>query len=107
MNVKLAAQMLSDSVADALEFCEIVECPGFEGCGATVKFIRTFNKLFDILNSRNVLSSGFKKPISKYNCEVVFKVLKEIAEYIKSLACPVTGKLILKPIGKLVFCFFY
>ena len=48
MNVKLAAQSLSDSVAGALEFCHKENIPGFEDALSTASFVRTFNRLFDI-----------------------------------------------------------
>ena len=54
MNVKLAVQLLSDSVADSLQFCLDQEIPGFQGCQGTIEFIRTLNALFDIMNSRNL-----------------------------------------------------
>ena len=40
MKVKLAAQVFSSSVADALEFLKNSQTPGFEGSEATIKFIR-------------------------------------------------------------------
>ena len=42
MNVKLAAQLLSESVTDALQFCVTKKIPGFIGCEATIKFIKSF-----------------------------------------------------------------
>ena len=51
MKVSLASQVLSESVACALEFCEnTLKLQAFQGSSATVKFIRIFNHLFDILN---------------------------------------------------------
>lgn len=55
MKVKLATQLLSNSVADALKYCEnILGLDDFHSCGPTIKFIRMFNSAFDILNSRNL-----------------------------------------------------
>lgn len=59
LNVKLAAQTLSDSVASSLEFCLKEGIPGFQGCEATIRFLHVFNCLFDILNSRNLKSYGW------------------------------------------------
>ena len=40
MKVNLAAQALSPSVADALEFCcNVLKLQQFQGCKAAVKFI--------------------------------------------------------------------
>ena len=55
MNVRLAAQTLSESVADAIDFCADNEIPGFEDSIATTKFIRYFNRLFDIFNEISLL----------------------------------------------------
>lgn len=39
MKVKLAAQVFSTSVADALTYLRNSEAPGFQGCTATIDFI--------------------------------------------------------------------
>eukprot|EP00794_Sanderia_malayensis_P009521 gene9521-10508_t len=66
--VNLAAQALSSSVADALEFCaKNLNLKEFKGCEATVKFLRLFDHLFDVLNSRNPFAKGFKSPIRASN----------------------------------------
>jgi hypothetical protein len=57
MKVNLAAQALSSSVADALEYCEgKLKLPQFQGCGPTVQCICVFDHIFDVLNSRNPLT---------------------------------------------------
>ena len=54
MNVRLASQTLSSSVANAIEFMDIVmKDRKFEHSNGTVSFIREIDRLFDILNSRN------------------------------------------------------
>ncbi|KAL3192589.1 hypothetical protein MRX96_026176 [Rhipicephalus microplus] len=54
MKVRYAAQALSSSVADALDFCEnVLKLPQFRGASATSKFVRVFDHLFDLFNSRN------------------------------------------------------
>ena len=65
MKVSLAAQVLSKSVADSLQICNDNDVPGFDGCEATVKFIRIFNDLFDILNSQHNNFEGWKGAASK------------------------------------------
>ena len=94
MNVRLAAQMLSDSVADAIEFCEKENLPGFEDCAPTIKFIRTINKLFDILNSRNLLANCYKKPICQQNSKTIFDFFVSATKYLRNISCPKSGKLI-------------
>ena len=90
MKVNLAAQTLSSSVADALEYCEgkLHELPQFKGCGPTVKFIRTFDRLFDVLNSRNPKANNFKAPIRKTNYQYVKRLLDDACDYIKGLKGP-------------------
>ena len=86
MKVNLAAQALSSSIADALEYCEgKLKLPQFQGCGPTVKFIRVFDHLFDVLNSRNPPARNFKTPIRKSNYEYTKKFLDEASEYIRDL----------------------
>ena len=88
MKVNLAAQALSSSVADALEYCEgKLKLPQFQGCGPTVQFIRVFDRLFDVLNSRNPLARNFKAPIRKSNYPYTKTFLDETREYIRNLKC--------------------
>ena len=49
MNVKLAAQLLSESVAQSLRQCSDEKIIEFDGCDATIDFIMVFNTLFDII----------------------------------------------------------
>ena len=68
MKVNLAAQTMSSSVADAVEFCSThLQMPQFKGSEATVRFIRILDRLFDILNSRNPFEKGYKSPMRKTN----------------------------------------
>ena len=62
MNVKLAAQTLSSSVADSIEFLRKSGDPRFQGSEGTIEFIRVVDRLFDLLNSRNPYAIGYKKP---------------------------------------------
>ena len=97
MKVNLAAQTISSSVADALEYCEgmLHDMPQFKGCGPTVKFIRCFDRLFDVLNSRNPKANNFKAPIRKTNYEFVKQFLNYACDYVKGLKGP-DGQSILK-----------
>jgi len=64
MKVKLATQLLSKSVADALFFCKNnLNLKDFEDCDGTIRFIRIINDTFDVLNSRNVRSTGKKSAL--------------------------------------------
>lgn len=49
MKVRLAVQLLSESVADSLEYCQnILQLDEFKNCGGTVQFLRIFNNIFDV-----------------------------------------------------------
>lgn len=70
IKVKLAAQLFSESLADALDFCsKNLGLEQFKNCEATVDVIRKFNTLFDILNSRNLDAYGYKKSLKPANYE--------------------------------------
>lgn len=80
MNVSLAAQTLSSSVAGAMEFLEAADHPEFKGSTATVLFLRKFDKMFDILNSRSVFGKGFKQPLNLDNifqCQTFFEEMEK------------------------------
>lgn len=85
MKVKLATQLLSKSVANALELCEQLSIPKFCETAATVDFINIFNDLFDIFNSRSVHIFGFKKPICPQNASEIIQFLDTVKQYILSL----------------------
>lgn len=71
MNVKLAAQTLSTSVANALDFCAIdLKLQQFNNSESTSLFIRNMNNIFDLLNSRNLLCKNeTQQPISLSNID--------------------------------------
>jgi hypothetical protein len=53
MKVKLAVQLLCDSVADVSHFCNLdLGLSNFKNCEATTNFCRIVNDIFDILNTR-------------------------------------------------------
>ncbi|GAB1866409.1 hypothetical protein CAJAP_07488 [Camponotus japonicus] len=82
MNVRLAAQMFSNSVADALNWLEFdIKEPQFKGAAPTVTFCRLINNMFDLLNSRNrFVKDPFKAPLSQHNIdEVKQNVIKYVA----------------------------
>ena len=86
MKVKLAAQTLSSSVADALEMLRDAGKPQFKNCGATIQFIRNIDKLFDFLNSRTPFTkSGFKKPIYYDQVDRKEESMMQIVRYLYSL----------------------
>ena len=96
MKVDLAAQTLSTSVADAIDFLNIAEKdPRFHNSEATVTFIRNVDKLFDILNSRNPLGKRSKQPLKLVNKNTWEAELLVIANYLLSLKSG-DGQLLIK-----------
>lgn len=85
MKVRFAAQTLSESVAIAIDFCREKEMSNFEGSEATSSFLKKFNNLFDILNSRSLRSFGTKKALNASNFENTKVFLLDMIEYIKDL----------------------
>lgn len=66
MTVSLAAQTLSSSVADAIDFlCSSMKLQEFQNSESIMKFIWTIVRLFDLLNSRSPL--GFQTSITPRN----------------------------------------
>ncbi|CAH2242983.1 jg13426 [Pararge aegeria aegeria] len=52
MSVKLATQLLSNSVAKAIQLCEeVLNIPEFNDSAATFNFIKIMNDLFEVLNA--------------------------------------------------------
>lgn len=85
MNVRLAAQVLSRSVATALDFLRLRGDPKFAGSEATSDFLRYMDQLFDRLNASNPRGLGLKAPITSVNLEDTKLTLSTSLEYLKSL----------------------
>ncbi|CAB4023676.1 Hypothetical predicted protein [Paramuricea clavata] len=86
MKVNLAAQVFSSSVANAIEYCnKELKLPQFQGSEATVKLIKLFDGLFDILNSRNPCAKGYKAPLLVANKSVWDPYLDNAYNYILGL----------------------
>ena len=86
MNVALAAQTLSSSVADAIDYLRKIGHPAFQGSEETVKFIRTIDRTFDLLNSRNPYGKGYKQPIRPESLNYYEGLVLELSKYISSLS---------------------
>lgn len=86
MKVSLAAQTLSSSVADSLEYCRLVlKLNDFQGSEATERFIRTIDELFDFSNSRNPYGKSYKAPLSRKNEQIWKTRVSEELEYLEKL----------------------
>ena len=86
MNVRLAAQVFSQSAADSLVYCESVgKYPEFIGASATAKFLKEIDVLFDTLNSRFKFGKYSKFPISIMNYDEWSTRSDHCEEYIQRM----------------------
>lgn len=85
MNVRLAAQTISSSVANALQFLCGTGHPDFVGCEATAQFLNVFDRVFDVMNSRSVFASGYKSPMYLNNTHYWSNIFNETKHYISEL----------------------
>lgn len=85
MNVSIAAQTISNSVGDAIEFLKDSHHPSFENSSATIQFIRIIDKLFDLLNSRNPHGTGFKRALRIVDQPMWNKTIDESVKYLSEL----------------------
>ncbi|CAB3242047.1 unnamed protein product [Arctia plantaginis] len=96
MKVKLATQLFSSSVADALEFCRNqLKLKRFEDCSGTVNFINIMNHVFDVLNSHSIRPPGWKKAMCPQNIGFIRALFESTIEYLKSLKL-ITGELLVE-----------
>jgi hypothetical protein len=87
MKVNLATQTLSLSVANSIDFCrDQLKLPEFQNSQATTKFIRFIDSLFDVMNSRNPFSKGFKAPMKVCNKEKWSTLFSESYTYISNVS---------------------
>lgn len=86
MKVKFASQLFSNSVADALTFCESeLNMDYFANVDGTTNFLKTINNLFDVLNSKSLNQKYYKKPLNPYNKVETFQFLEYVKEYLNTL----------------------
>ena len=86
MNVSLAAQTLSSSVAHAIDFLrDDVALPSFADSKPTVDFIKKVDEVFDLLNSRNPHAKGNKAPVTLDNLTQFQERCQVLSEYLFDL----------------------
>ncbi|CAI6368667.1 unnamed protein product [Macrosiphum euphorbiae] len=85
MKVRLAAETLSSSTADALEALNCLNVSEFKNVEETIKFIRTIDRLFDFLNTRSPFGKGFKKPLYQNNVEKQKGIILPLIKYLLKL----------------------
>lgn len=90
MKVKLAAQVLSESVHDSLEELKNKGYDQFEHCSATANFCKKFDQVFDLLNCRqesryNTVCKPLKVPITDQNKAELKNKAEELEKYLVTL----------------------
>ena len=86
MKVHLAAQVFSSSVANAIMYCDKhLQKPEFRKSEGTVTFLKKFDALFDLLNSRNPCGKGQKATMRPTNKERWEKTITTRKKYILGL----------------------
>lgn len=104
MSVRIAAETLSNSVADSIELLQKSGIKEFQGSEPTVAFVRRINNIFDILNSKDSKDAiCFKRPISPETKDEYFKYFDESTEYISKLKLSLQGNSILRSKSKIAF----
>lgn len=85
MSVKLAAETLSNSVADAMLFMKD-ECETFADVDGTSEYTRTINDIFDIMNStKEEEGDKYKRAITKSTAQELFDRFDTATNYLSEL----------------------
>lgn len=88
MKVVIAVQTLSLSTASSLEILQNEKVPGFENVEGEIRFIKCFNDLFDVFNTKSSNSEStniFKRALCPRNRDRVFQLFERSIAYIKNL----------------------
>lgn len=94
MNVRLAVETFSKSTADLLEHLMTKGWKEFIGATETIEFIRLYDDLFDIQNTKDVHNNenNFKNAMSHSNKNEINALFDRAIEYIKKLQFISEGK---------------
>ena len=86
MKVYLATQVISESVAKAIELCDKhLHIHEFKNSEETCKFLRTFSRGFKLLDSDRPFLNDKKPPLKKENKEIWTRDFENIKKYVLSL----------------------
>lgn len=85
MNVPLAAQTLSNSVANAMTYLKNKGIDQFKNAEGTIEFIKNIDKLFDVLNSKNPHDNVYKSPIKYDSLNEIMDFCNQVKSYILGL----------------------
>lgn len=86
MNVKIAAQTFSNSVASSFQSLMERNHPNFQECSGTIEFTIKINRLFDILNSDVLRPENlYKSPITPSTKSTIFQFLDDMTDYLQEI----------------------
>jgi len=85
MKVKYAVQVLSQSVSNSLLAMSEMKHPDFVNVQPTVDFLKTFDEIYDIMNSRSISQQFSKAPLQPTNENRWKHVFKKTVHYITNL----------------------
>ncbi len=86
MKVYFAAQTLSSSVADALEFLKDAHVPGIQDADGKIVFICMTDRIFVLLNSQSrFCKEEYKQPVTKHSLLFWSEVVDTSASYLEEL----------------------
>lgn len=88
MHVRTAVESLSSSAANSIEFLKNTGLDNFAHASGTIKFLRIFDRLWDIMNSQRIRGDNknvFKSAINEENASEIFMFLEDTKKYIFSL----------------------
>lgn len=88
MNVRIACETLSESVADCIDLLRNDGYNEFQNSEETSEYIRHNNNSFDIMNykpSMNGAGQKFKKPLDPSTANEMFNYFKEARKYFQSI----------------------
>lgn len=88
MNVRLACETLSDSVATCVDQLRMDGYEQFQQSESTTKYIRYVNNVFDIFNYKPTIKSrgkNFKNALNQSTAKKIFAYLTEAKEFFNSL----------------------
>lgn len=103
MNVRIAAETLSNSVANSMQHLLDKGYDQFSKSSATIKFIRFINDVFDIMNTKDInRGNEFKNAINPTNKVKIFTFFDELTDYLKKIKLP-DGNLVINSKNRTAF----
>lgn len=95
MNVRLAAETLSNSVANSMQYLMNEGHEKFSNCSATIKYVRVINDIFDTMNTKRINEGNIlKSAINPHNKTEIFALFDKAIEYLQEIKLPSGEKVI-------------